>query len=180
MLLLILAFNWVGYRFVSGFLERRADIVLESKIDHAQYDESTLMEIKIPLNAPYLSGNSTVFQRFYGEIELKGIHYQYVKRKVVNGELVLLCIRNENKNRIRNSGVDFFKLVNDIHHSTQGKENSAGSSGKSFTTEYKEQNNSWNIIALNAHHEHNSMDDCPFYTANPRLVRKQPPRVIVA
>ena len=105
MLLLLLAFNWVGYRLLTGFMESKADIALEAKIDNSDYDESSLIEIRVPLNAPYLSDNSTEFERYDGELELDGVHYKYVKRKVVNGELVLLCLPNKSKTELQNSRV---------------------------------------------------------------------------
>jgi len=142
----LLAFNWIGYRVVSGFLEHSSDNALESKIENQQYDENSLFEIRVPLNAPYLAGTSTGFERIDGEIEVQGVHYKYVKRKVEHGELVLLCIPNEAKTKIQNSRVDFFKLVNDLN-STKEKSKSA-SSTKNFTAEYREQNNNWIINAI--------------------------------
>ena len=93
-------------------MENKADIALETRIDQSDYDESTLIEIRVPLNAPYLSDNTTAFERYDGELELDGIHYKYVKRKVVNGELVLLCLPNKSKTEIQNSREEFFKPVN--------------------------------------------------------------------
>ena len=151
LLLGILAFNWIGYQFVSQFLEHKADLILETRIDNDEYDESSLIELRVPLNAPYISGanNTTEFERFYGEVEIEGIQYKYVKRKIDNGELVLLCLPNENKTRFQNARVDFFKLVNDLNNTTQGKEKNLSSSFKSLTTEYKQENNSWAITPLN-------------------------------
>jgi hypothetical protein len=177
LLLGILAFNWVGYRFVSQYLEHKADIVLETRIDNAEYDESSLIEIRVPLNAPYISaGNSTEFERFYGELEVEGVHYKYVKRKIDNGELVLLCLPNENKARFQNSRVDFFKLVNDLNNTSQSKEKNNSSSVKSFTTEYKQENNSWSIKPFTQLRFH-------YFTANTRAcaagfanIPEQPPK----
>lgn len=128
-------------------MERKADLALETKIDNSDYDETNLIEIRVPLNAPYVSGNSTEFERFDGEVELEGVHYKYVKRKIINGELILLCLPNENKTRFQNSRVDFFKLVNDLNQS-QNKSKDNSSSFKSFVTEYKQENNSWTINSL--------------------------------
>ena len=147
LLLFILAFNWVGYRLFTGFLEHHSDISLEKKIDSSAYSDAELIEMRVPLNAPYLSSNPTEFERFDGEIELQGKHFKYVKRKIENGQLVLLCLPDENKNRIQNSREEFFKLVNDLSHSTQHK-NKDVTTTKSFTTEYKKENNLWVVDAL--------------------------------
>lgn len=176
LLLSLLAFNWIGYRFLSGFLEHKADFALETRIDKADYDPARLIEIRVPLNAPYLSGNSSDFERYDGMIELDGVHYRYVKRKVVNGELVLLCLPNENKNRFQNSRVDFFKLVNDLNRPTQGKEKNSGSSIKSFAAEYKPENNSWTIASLNPVYRKNAIAQNSCRTADYNSVPKQPPR----
>lgn len=128
-------------------MESKADFALETKIDKADYDESSLIEIKVPLNAPYLSDNSTEFERYDGELELDGVHYKYVKRKIVNGELVLLCLPNKSKTELQNSREEFFKLVNDLNH-TQSKGKTNTSSYKSVTTEYKKESNSWSIASL--------------------------------
>ena len=172
----ILAFNWFGYRFVSNFLERRADLALEKRIDNSDYNEATLIEIRIPLNAPYLTGNSTEFERFTGEVELKGIHYKYVKRKIVDGELVLLCLPNENKTRFQNLRVDFFKLVNDINNSSQTK-HKGESSFKAFITEYKQENNSWTITTLPFLRLHYMAAGNSYVAAGYASIPKQPPRI---
>ncbi|MBA4168126.1 MAG: hypothetical protein H0X41_11410 [Chitinophagaceae bacterium] len=176
LLLALLAFNWIGYRFVSGLLEQKADVALESRIDKADYDEASLIQITVPLNAPYLSGNSTDFERCDGKIELEGVHYRYVKRKIAGGNLVLLCIPNESKKRFQNARMDFFKLVNDLGHSTQGKEKNSGSSFKSFTTEYSQENNSWNISALLPMLQQNHVADLSFCSNGFGDIPKQPPR----
>lgn len=147
LLLLMLAFNWIGYRMLTSFMESNADIALEAKIENNDYDESSLIEIRVPLNAPYFSENLTTFERYSGELELDGIHYKYVKRKVVDGELVLLCLPNKNKTSLQNSRTEFFKLVNDLNQ-TQNKGKNTASSFKSVTTEYKQENNSWVLSPL--------------------------------
>lgn len=175
LLLTILAFNWIGYRFISGYFEHRADIAFENSIDKSAYDESTLIELRIPLNMPYVSG-STEFERYSGEIELNGTHYKYVKRKIEKEELVLLCLPNNNKTKFENSRVDFFKLVNDLDNNSNTKEKKS-SSFKSLTTEYAELNNLWSVkplFAINIQHitEYNNHEDAGYIS-----IPKQPPRI---
>jgi hypothetical protein len=173
LLLIILAFNWAGYRLLSGFLEHTAQVALETQIDHSQYEESSLIEIHVPLNAPYLAGNSTDFERFDGEIEIEGTHYNYVKRKILNGELVLLCLPNENKTSVQNSRDEFFKLVNDLNHSTQKSKNTT--SFKSFVTEYKQENNSWTINSFTASFQTSSCSSNSFISPGFITVPELPP-----
>jgi hypothetical protein len=149
LLLLIFLFNWFGYRLLSDYLQHRADTQLEAQLDQQQYNEASLIEIRVPLNMPYQSISSN-FERYDGEIEFNGIHYKYVKRKVENGELVLLCLPNENRMRLQNARDEFYKLVNDLQHNSQSKNSTPGSSIKNPVTEYWDQPNNWQVEALTA------------------------------
>ena len=62
-----------------SYLEQKATIRLEQKLDAGKYDIHQLVEVKIPLNLPYYSDWSE-YQTYYGEAELNGESYQYVKR----------------------------------------------------------------------------------------------------
>lgn len=160
---------------MSHYFENKADEAVEASIDNSTYDESSLIEIRVTLNTPYYSGTRD-FESFNGEIELDGVHYKYVKRKVEKGELVLLCLPNENKTRIRNSRVDFFKLVNDLNESSQSNEKHAASSFKVFTTEYRQENNLWTIEPLVPNKLRHLFADEKNHSAGFIYVLKQPPR----
>ncbi|MBS1573669.1 MAG: hypothetical protein JST09_00080 [Bacteroidetes bacterium] len=113
--LLILVFNFWGYRWVLSSLEQRATIKLEQKIDAGNYDESQLVEVKIPLNLPYYTDWGE-YQTYYGEAQFNGENFQYVKRKVVGDTLYLLCIPHVEKNNLQMAKTDYFKSVNNIQH----------------------------------------------------------------
>src|SRR5581483_4711639 len=151
LLLLLFMFNWFGYRLLSDYLQHRADARLEVQLDQHQYNEASLIEIRVPLNMPY-QVTSSGFERYDGEIEYHGIHYKYVKRKIEDGQLVVLCLPNETKMRLQNARNDFFKLVNDLQRSSQNK-NSA-SSIKNPVTEYWQEQNNWCINGYVARHNH--------------------------
>jgi hypothetical protein len=120
LLLVILLFNWVGYRLLTNVLQHSANIRLEAKLDKNDYKEEDLIEIKVPVDLPYqLNWNS--FERFDGEIDVDGIHYKYVKRKIYNDSLVLLCLPNQTKQNLEKAKEDYFKGVNDIDQSSQKK-----------------------------------------------------------
>jgi hypothetical protein len=120
LLLGILLFNWCGYRWVINFLQESADTQLEARLDKNDYDESQLIEIKVPISMPYQT-DWAGFERYDGEIEVNGIHYKYVKRKVQDGQLVLKCIPNETKQRLETVKDDLFKLVNDLQQDHSAK-----------------------------------------------------------
>jgi hypothetical protein len=121
-LLSLLAFNWYGYRLYIELLEQQASTSLQQKLDLDQYDNNSLIEVKVPVSLPYLS-SWTSFEKYQGETEINGVHYKYVKRKLVNDTLVLLCIPNETKNELRTARSDYFKQVNDLQ-TTSKKTNS--------------------------------------------------------
>jgi hypothetical protein len=134
LLLGILFFNWCGYRFLSSWLEDRANSALESVLDENQYNESQLISLKIPaLHMGYYS-NSKAFERVDGQIEIGGIPYKFVKRRLYKDSLELLCIPNLAANQLRTAKDEFFKLVNDLQHNGRGKHNSG--SVKSFSLDY--------------------------------------------
>lgn len=140
----MLFFNWFGYRILADILQQQADTQLEARLDQNDYDESQLIELRVTLNLPYQT-NWADFERVDGEIEINGIHYKYVKRKVQDGQLVLLCLPNEAKMRLQTARDDFFKLVNDLQHPAQNKksDNNHSLSFNNFYTEYWSQKNDW-------------------------------------
>ena len=147
LLLVLFLFNWFGYRLLSDYLQHRADAKLEARLDKNDYDESQLIKVKMPLNLPY-QNNWSDYERFDGEVEIDGVHYKYVKRKIEDGQLVLLCLPNETKMQLQSAKDDFFKLVNDLQNPSQNKNSNNGHSAKSPVTEYWQQNTNWQLEAL--------------------------------
>jgi hypothetical protein len=140
-------FNWLGYRLLTDIIQQKADRHLEAQLDRNEYDESQLIEMRIPLNMPYQTVSSG-FERIDGDIEIGGIHYKYVKRKVDGGELVLLCLPNHSKMQLQSARDEFFQLVNDLQNPVQNKDSSPAPSLKSPVTEYWQQQNDWEIHTI--------------------------------
>lgn len=138
LLILVLLFNLCGYRIMIPLLQNNADIKLETRLDNNDYDESQLVEIRVPLNMPYQE-RFTEFERHYGEIEIDGKLYTYVKRKIEGDILVLKCIVNESKQLIKAAGNDWVKIASgiDMDHSGPVKSQQHNTSlAKSFWAEY--------------------------------------------
>lgn len=125
LLLGILLFNWGGYRLFTGYLENRADSRLEASLDQNDYNESELISIKVAANLPYLA-NAENYERINGEITIKGIHYKYVKRRLYNDTVELLCIPNRAKIGVQNARDDFFRLANDLVTDNTSSKKSTG------------------------------------------------------
>ncbi|MBC7830219.1 MAG: hypothetical protein H7122_20920 [Chitinophagaceae bacterium] len=175
LLLCLLLFNWFGYRILSGYYEQQADLALEQKLDNSEYDETQLIEIKVPLKLPYQNSRKE-FERFDGEVEVDGIHYKYVKRAVYNDSLVLLCLPNEGKMKLQSAREDFFKLVNDLQHPSQNKK-SDGNSGsvKNPIADYYTAHNNWLIPKLTALHYQFHVNNSSFYSTDFTVSPEQPP-----
>ena len=115
LLLAILLFNWVGYRLVTGILLEQADQQLQASLEKNRYSDDELVEIRVPLNLPYQT-DWKEFQSYDGAINVQGVDYRYVKRKVEKGQLVLLCLPNHSKTHLATARDQFFMLVNDLQH----------------------------------------------------------------
>lgn len=136
-LLGILLFNWGGYRLLTDYLEDRADLQLEAQLDQDNYDESSLISIKIPTNLPYYQNNIN-YERVDGSINIRGVEYKYVKRRIYNDSLELMCIPDLAKTGMQNARDDFFRLANDLvtNNSTKKSGNSHGHNIKFSVQDY--------------------------------------------
>jgi len=113
-------FNFLGYRWFFSVIENKATAKLEQKISAGNFSEDQLVEIRIPLNMPYYSDKD--YEEVYGETDWNGEHYRYVKRKVSNNTLYLLCLPNKEKSSIAKVKNEFTKAVNDIPANKQGSQ----------------------------------------------------------
>lgn len=128
--LLILLFNMAGYRAWFYYAEKKADLAMEARLDKNQYNEKELVALTIPLYNPYQLEQKT-FERVNGEISFGGKTYKYVKRKVADGNLVLLCIPATQKMMMKEAKTSYGNSVNDI--AGNGKSPSKPSLQKNFS-----------------------------------------------
>jgi hypothetical protein len=132
LLLGILLFNWFGYRLLVSYMEDKNNSRLEAKLDNNEYVESDLISFKV--SATHLSyyTNSRSFERVDGQVEISGISYKYVKRRLYNDSIELLCIPNVVTMQLRNAKDVFFKITNDLQNATQNRKSGSHSESKSF------------------------------------------------
>ena len=150
LLIALLFFNWYGYRIITGYIQKQADQQLAVQLDNHHYDESQLIELKVELQVPYQTQDAD-FERHYGEIEIDGKSYTYVKRKMENGFLILKCIPNHQRDKLKTANTDFLKMVVGVNHEkNNGKQNTPSLSLKNFWSEYSNQFCTWNIQLINA------------------------------
>lgn len=134
----ILFFNWYGYQLLSTYWQGRADRRLEAVLDANGYDGSQLISLKIPVNSLSYYNPSTQFERVDGQIEVGGIQYKYVKRRLYGDSLELLCVPNHTAMKLQTARNDFFRQVNDLQQENgQGKKADRHYKGvaKDFTTD---------------------------------------------
>jgi hypothetical protein len=173
LLAVILLFNWFGYRILISLIERQANVQMEADLDREQYDESQLVSFKVPVTyLPYYN-YSAAFVRVDGQIEIKGVQYKYVKRRIFNDSLEVLCLPNKTVMKLRNTENEFFKFANDLQ--PEKKAGSRNGSPKNMSLDYYTLHNSFGlvnpftILSQQFHFEGNGLES-PFL-----LTYEQPP-----
>ncbi len=119
-LLILLVFNWCGYQLLNAYLDNQVTEQLEIKLDGNDFNESELVSIKIPAAHLTYYNSSNQFVRVNGKIEIRGLQYSFVKRRLYNDSIELLCIPNHASMQLTKVRNDYCKLVNDIQ--TPGQE----------------------------------------------------------
>jgi hypothetical protein len=150
LLLTVLLFNFVGYKIFSSYLEEKANAQLESKLDKEDYDDSQLISIKIPVTHLSYYNTSDKFERIDGQVEIKGVQYKFVKRRIYNGFVEMLCIPNQTAMSLQSAKDEFFKLVNDLQHPGQSKKTDPHSFSKNFSVDNYTINESFSIHHISA------------------------------
>ena len=119
-------------------MENEASKSLESALDKNNYNEAELISIKKPVNLPYYN-NTKEFSRIDGEVEIDGVYYKYVKCRIYNDCVEMLCLPNTQKTKIKKSGDDYFKVIADIQKNTDEKNKSnSGNTFKKVLSEFEE------------------------------------------
>lgn len=117
-------------------MQKAANRQLETALDNNSYDNSQLIEFKVALNLPYQTSNYS-YERYNGEIDINGTQYKYVKRKVVDDTLYVMCIPNTKTMHLETAKNDFFKMVNDLGtNKSSKKDNSKNSFQQSEYDQY--------------------------------------------
>jgi hypothetical protein len=179
LLIAILFFNWYGYRIVTAILTNDADKQLEVQLDNKEYDESQLIEVRVALNIPY-QNDQAEFERHYGEMEVDGKYYTYVKRKIENGFLILKCIPNNSKEMIKAAGNDFFKMTNGLDNNQPDKKQSNSNFAKNFWSEYDDRDADYTIDIFSTILTTNFLNNKSSLSDIYRSAPGQPPENIVS
>ena len=114
MLLGLFLFNGVGYRVLNDYLQDRAARQMEAKLDKFQIQEDQLLYLKVPTTHLSYYNTVTDFERINGRIDIDGVPYQYVARRIVNDSAAYLCIPNLAALDLRAGRDNWFARVNDL------------------------------------------------------------------
>lgn len=142
-------------------------------LDENKYDESNLVQIKLPLNLPYLTGRNN-YERCDGNIVLNGIHYNYVKRLVQNDTMYLYCVPNQQKTTLNNIKTEYAKQSSDIPSGKKSEQPVA----KRIANEYNANIPQYNFFAFdNCAHQYSFVQNSNTSTGFQTLP-SQPPELI--
>jgi hypothetical protein len=122
-LLSVHLFNLIGYTLFFRLLQQYDSKQTVIQIDNKKYADTDLVLVKVPMLLPY-SANLAAYERYDGEIEWGGVHYNYVKRKMVNDTLYVLCLPNEHRTKLFDAEDTYGQQVNDMATSKQKESNS--------------------------------------------------------
>ena len=178
LLIALFIFNLFGYRILFYFAQQQSDINIEKALDKNQYSEGDLITIKIPMSVPYQIERKE-FERFDGEITLNGKIYKYVKRKVCDGNLILLCLPDHNKMNLETAKNDLFRNANDLQNTGSKKsDNSKPASGKNLSNEFNQNIAEYRIAFYNVLHNFGFLNQVSPLSSAPHSSPEQPPELI--
>ena len=168
----VFLFNLAGYQLVINYMQEQQDTRLVAQLDRHEYNHAELISIKTPLTLPYYT-NSEDYERVDGTIEMNGMEYRYVKRRIFNDSLELLCIPNWEKEQLQWAKLDFFKMTNDWKSAQDGKKSSA--TFKNVLPEFCEEIRSYSYTPVAASRQSYGMLTAPALPFLCSLVQEQPP-----
>jgi len=149
LLLLLFLFNLYGYRVWFYYVQQQSEQRMITSLDKNEYNEADLITLKVPISLPYFT-NWSDFERYDGSIEVDGQHYNYVKRKVCNDTLVLLCIPNTDKTRLTNAKNAYENLINGgPSAANNGKANNPLALLKLLMSEYNQNIHTYHLAPAN-------------------------------
>ena len=179
--LILFSFNWFGYRLMYDYMQKEANKQLEISLDNNAYDESQLIELKVAVHLPYQTSWAS-YERYNGEIELNGVKYRYVKRKLANDTLYLKCIPNTKEMMLQTAKNDFFKLSNNLlQNSNSKKSDNATSVFKNLQPVFNESSLGFDLSSPFASNQRNWIPLKPaHFLSIIHLSPEQPPDAVVA
>jgi len=142
-------FNLAGYPVMFHILMNNANKTLVAQLDENKYDESALLEMKIPFHMPYMTNNNS-YERYDGEVEANGVKYTYVKRKFSGDTLYMLYLPDQQGTRLLTAKTEYGKQVADLPAGKKEKDSSVKKGGTSPEYRNKEILISFSAMTISA------------------------------
>lgn len=154
LLLLVLAFNWLGFDLVIALVNHGINTSTQHRIDEGKYDRTTLVEIKVELNLPYTTDWKD-FQQAKGSFVQNGVVYNFVERKFEKGYMIYRCLPNEKGTALNQAEKQYFADAHDIEK-PEGQQKKGGqkSNHKKWNLETQvssltnEKDDCYNLVAI--------------------------------
>jgi hypothetical protein len=112
----IILFNLYGYQPVFHYLQLQEEEALCDRI-YKGVSEEELISIKVFASLPPYAQDSRNFEWVDGEVDMKGVVYKYVQRRIFKDSIEYRCIPNHGKNQVEVARTAFFRLSNDLETS---------------------------------------------------------------
>lgn len=178
LLIVLFLFNFIGYRFVFNYQQKQSDIKLEASFDKDDFNEAELITITVPLSVPY-QNNQQTFERVDGELKIDGKLYKYVKRKISQGQLVLLCLPNNDKMKLQSAKDEFFKYANDLVQNNGSKKSDHTKSGlfKNLLGEYEYYSAAYQPANALLNVDYSISNQLNYLPSSPHCSPEQPPDI---
>lgn len=134
LLLVILAFNWLGYDLVVALLNENIKYTTQVKIDKKEFDPQQLIEIKVDLELPYSTDWSS-FEKASGTVTFQGVVYNFIEKKYKSGQMVYRCLPNKRVTELQNARDYFYSLAYDMEKDQQKESAPSQISSKKLSIE---------------------------------------------
>jgi len=79
----------------------KADRDLGARLNENSYDESQLISFKVPITRLSYYNPSDQWERIEGNIEIGNVYYKYVKRRITDDSVEVLCIPNSTASKLQ-------------------------------------------------------------------------------
>ncbi|QQL50754.1 hypothetical protein [Mucilaginibacter ginkgonis] len=112
-LLSIHLFNLAGYYALYQYFVYKSDKVMNEHIAKNQYNVNELIEVKIPVNLPYVTSWRN-YESISGQVQFKNVCYNYVKLKLTADTMYVKCVPNYEKTRLVSNNVIKVKEIADV------------------------------------------------------------------
>lgn len=173
----ILLFNWFGYRLLTLYLQEKASSELTEELSGNKYSDEELISLKVPVTHLSYYHNSKEFEWVDGAIEIGGIEYKYVKRRIYQDTLEVMCVPDQAAIQLKMVRNEFFRFANDLHRPGQGKRQGANTSvSKPFSPDYCSSTGAFQFKYLSFSFKRPPCTDIPPICSIYSLVPEHPPR----